>query len=75
VRQSCGATASNEAKIHDDAVHHRKERLRGRREKGGCGAHDGAMVESWPTRWRGVRRRGRGSRRRSPPRLQLLVPG
>jgi hypothetical protein len=57
----------------DVAVHHRKE-TKGEKREGGCGAHDGAMVESWPARWRGVRRRGRGSRRWSPPRLLLLVP-
>jgi hypothetical protein len=32
-------------------------------------------VESWPARWRDVRRRSSGSRRWSPPRPLLLVPG
>jgi hypothetical protein len=79
VRQTCGATASNQARVHDVAPRRRgatqERETKGKKRGRGCGAHDGAMVESWPARWRGVRRRGSGSPRWSPPRPLLRVPG
>jgi hypothetical protein len=79
VRQTCSAMATHQARIHGAALRRRgatqEREAKGKKRGRGCGAHDGAMVESWPARWRGVRWRGRCSCRWSPPRLQLPVHG